>query len=99
MLRYSDFGVTFGGPFYIPGVYNERKDKTFFFFSEEVRRVTTPVTGVSGGDPTTAMLSGNFTGPICTSIDANGNCLTQGQSIAQGNFNPIAAAYIKDIYS
>jgi len=40
-LRYNDFGGTFGGPIFIPNVYNSDKKKTFFFFSEEVRRVLT----------------------------------------------------------
>jgi hypothetical protein len=36
-------GGTIGGPLYIPGVYNEKKDKTFFFFSEEYRHDKEPV--------------------------------------------------------
>jgi len=38
-----DPGGTIGGPLYIPGVYNEKKDKTFFFFSEEYRHDREPV--------------------------------------------------------
>src|SRR5208283_3671297 len=38
-----DPGGTIGGPLYIPGVYNEKKDKTFFFFSEEYRHDKEPV--------------------------------------------------------
>ena len=37
----NDFGYTIGGPVYIPKVYNTSKEKTFFFFSEEFRRVIT----------------------------------------------------------
>jgi len=37
-LKHNDFGFTFGGPFYVPGVYNENRQKTFFFVSEEWRR-------------------------------------------------------------
>lgn len=37
-LRQHDFGVTVGGPFFIPGKYNEKRDKDFFFFSYEGRR-------------------------------------------------------------
>ena len=36
-------GGTIGGPLFIPGVYNEKKDKTFFFFSEEYRHDKEPV--------------------------------------------------------
>jgi hypothetical protein len=38
-LRYNNFGWNFGGPFYIPGKYNTGKNKTFFFFNQEWRRV------------------------------------------------------------
>jgi len=37
-------GGTIGGPLYIPGQYNVKKDKTFFFFSEEYRHDKEPVT-------------------------------------------------------
>ncbi len=40
----NDFGYTIGGPVYIPGLYNESKTKTFFFFSEEWRRESNPNT-------------------------------------------------------
>jgi hypothetical protein len=98
VLRYNDFGGTIGGPVYIPGVYNEKKDKTFFFFSEEARRVTTPVTQ-STDFPTDPMLAGNFTSTVCTAINAAGDCIGTGTSIPTSQWNPIAAAYIKDIYS
>jgi hypothetical protein len=35
-------GGTFGGPLYIPGHYNPKKDKTFFFISEEYRHDREP---------------------------------------------------------
>jgi Carboxypeptidase regulatory-like domain len=41
LYRRQDFGGTIGGPVYIPGLYT-RKDKTFFFFSEEFRLEKTP---------------------------------------------------------
>lgn len=43
LYRRQDFGGTIGGPFYIPKVFNTKKDKTFFFFSEEVRLEKTPI--------------------------------------------------------
>src|SRR6202022_2037467 len=42
LYRRNDFGLTIGGPLYIPGVYNTKRDKTFFFFSEEFRLEKTP---------------------------------------------------------
>ncbi len=43
LYRRQDFGGTIGGPLYIPGVFNTKKDKSFFFFSEEFRLEKTPV--------------------------------------------------------
>jgi hypothetical protein len=43
LYRRQDFGGTIGGPLTIPGFYNTKKDKTFFFFSEELRLEKTPV--------------------------------------------------------
>ena len=42
LYRRQDFGGTIGGPLFIPGVFNTKKDKTFFFFSEEFRLEKTP---------------------------------------------------------
>jgi len=42
LYRRQDFGGTISGPLYIPGVFNTKKDKTFFFFSEEFRLEKTP---------------------------------------------------------
>ncbi len=37
-------GGTIGGPLYIPGYYNVKKDKTFFFYSSEYRHDREPIT-------------------------------------------------------
>lgn len=42
LYRRQDFGGTIGGPLFIPHVFNIKKDKTFFFFSEEFRLEKTP---------------------------------------------------------
>jgi hypothetical protein len=42
LYRRQDFGGTIGGPLYIPGVFDTKKDKTFFFYSEEFRLEKTP---------------------------------------------------------
>src|SRR5215470_3789276 len=42
LYRRNDFGFTIGGPLFIPHVYNERKDKTFVFWSEEFRYEKSP---------------------------------------------------------
>ena len=43
LYRRQDFGGTIGGPFFVPGFFNIKKDKTFFFFSEEVRLEESPI--------------------------------------------------------
>lgn len=58
--RKNDFGGTIGGPVWIPKIYNGR-NKTFFFFSEEVfRNVTYPNGSAFLTFPTAAMRGGNF---------------------------------------
>ena len=59
--RYNDFGFTIGGPLYVPKVYNTAKNKTFFFWSEEWRKVSAPSTD-SVQPPTTNELNGVFRG-------------------------------------
>lgn len=112
-FRYNDFGGTFGGPIFIPGHYNTNRDKTFFFFSEEARRVvqsgstqsTAPNAQERGDDPTTGNIP-TFANPVCLvqlQTDANGNSVCPaGQSsttIPASMINPAAAAYLKDVYS
>jgi hypothetical protein len=58
-LRYNNFGYTLGGPFYIPGTYNTDKDKDFFFWSQEWRRIRRGVT-IQAQTPTEAMRRGDF---------------------------------------
>jgi hypothetical protein len=43
LYRRQDFGGTIGGPLYIPHVFNTKKDKTFFFYSEEFRLEKSPI--------------------------------------------------------
>jgi len=38
-LRLNIFGGNVGGPLFIPHVYNESKQKTFFFYNEEWRKI------------------------------------------------------------
>jgi hypothetical protein len=43
LYRRQDFGATIGGPLFIPHLYDRGRSKTYFFFSEEIRREKTPV--------------------------------------------------------
>jgi hypothetical protein len=100
-LRWNDFGFTFGGPLYIPNHYNKDKDKTFFFYSQEWRRIITYTTFNSGELPTAAEMAGTMPVQVCTAFNpnlgVNGTCTATGTQI--NNISPTAQAYIKDIYS
>jgi hypothetical protein len=58
--HYNNFGFTLGGPIFIPRVYNPSRAKTFFFWSEEWRKITEPVPPNNVAAPTAAELSGTF---------------------------------------
>lgn len=70
LYRRQDYGGTIGGPLYIPGRYNKNKDKTFFFFSEELRLEKTPV-AYNQAVPTLAERNGDFT-DVCPKAAALG---------------------------
>jgi hypothetical protein len=57
-LRYHDFGGSIGGPIVIPHLYNGR-DRSFFFFSDEARRVIQYTSGTALV-PTAAERAGDF---------------------------------------
>ncbi len=97
-LRYNNFGWTFGGPVFIPKIYgrDRNKNKTFFFFSQEFRRVITYSTVQATGLPTPSEIAGTFPHPICASFTGS-TCNNVTQQIT--NINPLAQAYIKDIFS
>lgn len=94
-FHYNNFGWTLGGPLFIPKRYNTDKNKTFFFVSEEFRRVITYGTAV-GVVPIQAELTGAFPHPVCTSYTGN-TCNTSTTQIT--NIDPLARAYIQDILS
>lgn len=64
-LDQNIFGFTIGGPVYIPGKYNTNKDKTFFFWGQNWRLISSGLT-LLGAVPTAAMRQGDFTGLTIT---------------------------------
>jgi len=95
-LRYNDFGYTIGGPVFIPNHYNTAKNKTFFFFSQEFRRVIT-YGGVTATVASAPELQGTFATPVCVQFDPTLGCQATATQIT--TIDPTAAAYIKDIWS
>jgi len=97
-IRWNDFGGTVGGPVYL-GRWNKEKNKTFFFFSEEARRILT-YTLYNPSLPTASMLQGNFSQPVCMA-SVSGTCPAGSAPVTQipsTLFNPVSVEYIKDIY-
>ena len=96
--RYNDYGFTVGGPLYIPKVYNKDKSKTFFFWSEEWRKESTP-SETTVNTPTAAELAGTFNGAIPVApagcVTTNGGTSTINPSCYSKN----AAAYLNNIYA
>lgn len=97
--RYNDFGFTLGGPVYIPKAFNTDKNKLFFFWSEEWRKVTAPVTS-SVTPPSSAELNGTFSGPI---TNAPAGCITYDPTSNTSTINPAcyssnAKIYLANLY-
>jgi hypothetical protein len=91
--RYNDYGFTIGGPLYIPKVFHPEKDKTFFFWSEEWRKASTPGTNIITV-PTAAELGGVFNSAIPI---APAGCVTTAggtSTISPGCFSQNAQAYL-----
>ncbi len=59
--HHNFYGFTIGGPIFIPRVYNANKTKTFFFWSEEWHKQSTPASA-SMPAPTAADLAGTVAG-------------------------------------
>jgi hypothetical protein len=65
----NDFGYTFGGPVYIPKIYNESKTKTFFFWSQEWRKEVVPGQVFNTPVPSLADRTGNFSDVCAMGVD------------------------------
>ena len=77
-LRWNDFGGTIGGP--VP-LGKKDNHKTFFFYSEEARRIHTYST-FNPVLPTQAMIQGTFSQPVCINLNiATATCLATGTQI------------------
>ncbi len=94
--RYNDYGFTIGGPLFVPKLYHPDKDKTFFFWSEEWRKASTPGTNTISV-PTAAELAGTFAAPITVLPPGSTNCVTTSggnSTISPTCFSKNAKAYL-----
>src|SRR5579884_1166673 len=78
-FRRNQFGVTAGGPIYIPKLYKQR-DKTFVFGDYEGLRQSTPITYTTTV-PTSSMRTGDFSALLgsATGTDCLGRPIHSGQ--------------------
>ncbi len=78
-LRYNNFGGTFSGPLPTPRfgeggrAYESGRNKTFFFYSEELRRVIRGTTDASATVPNAAQRSGDFSSSLGSSLFRQSN--------------------------
>ena len=97
--HYNDYGFTLGGPLYIPRLFNLNKEKLFFFWSEEWRKVSSPTTD-SYTAATPAQLNGVVAGqvsnapPGCVTYDAGTNQSTISPSCYSAN----AKVYLANVF-
>ncbi len=71
-IHYNIYGFNLGGPLYIPKVYNTNKQKTFFFWNEEWRKIlagagTTNVPTLPNADRPTAGTDLTYVAPAFAS--------------------------------
>jgi hypothetical protein len=86
-LKWNLPGYTFGGPFYIPGLYNTDKSKTFFFWSQSWARYREG-TIISANAPTPRMRQGDFS--ECDPDSPNYNTVIGGACVLP--INPATGA-------
>ncbi|HEY4357773.1 MAG TPA: carboxypeptidase-like regulatory domain-containing protein [Acidobacteriaceae bacterium] len=82
----NEYGLTLGGPIWIPKIWDGRKKKSFFFFSWEQFRQTVGFSQIETV-PTMANRTGNFADSLTTTVEGTSPC--SGQPIYYGEiFNP-----------
>ncbi len=98
--HHNVYGFTIGGPVFIPNVYNTDKKKTFFFYSEEWRKLSTP-----GGDSmpaaSQAELSGIVPGKFANAPAGCGtyDSTTDTTQISPGCYSKNSQVYLSNVFS
>ena len=77
-LNYNIFGANIGGPLFIPHLYNNTREKTFFFWNEEWRRLiqgssASTVNAIPSSNIPTAGMPLNYVAPAFAPKQANGS--------------------------
>jgi len=81
--RFNTRGVTIGGPITIPGLFNTRKEKLFFFYNyDDSPSTSTPATPANTTLPTTAERNGDYS----DSRNPGGTLIAVRDPLANANF-------------
>ncbi|MGA9672854.1 MAG: TonB-dependent receptor [Terracidiphilus sp.] len=93
------YGFTIGGPVYIPKVYNQDKNKTFFFWSEDWHKIDTAGTSSTLNPPTTNETKGVFPGNITAEYPvAIYNSANNTSAIPTSAFSKNAQVYLTNLF-
>jgi Carboxypeptidase regulatory-like domain/TonB-dependent Receptor Plug Domain len=98
--HHNVYGFTIGGPVFIPKVYNTERKKTFFFWSEDWHKLTTPGSANMAA-ATPAMLNGVVSGDFtnapagCATYDAASDTTT----IASACYSQNAQVYLQNVFN
>jgi hypothetical protein len=95
LYRYMIAGYSIGGPVYIPKLFNQKKDRLFFFLSQEFTQIKVPTTASTANEPTALERAGNFSdlktslGALIPVIDPTTLAPFPGNVIPAGRINPV----------
>ena len=93
------YGFTIGGPVYIPRVYNQTKNKTFFFWSEDWHKINTAGSSTTVNPPTTSETQGIFPGDITAQYpQATYSSTTKTSTIPTKAFSKNAQVYLTNLF-
>ncbi len=92
-LKQNIFGYTVGGPLFVPHLYNQHRDKTFFFWGQNWRKVSQGLT-LLGATPTAAMRAGDFQGLGSNIIDPDTGQPFPGNTIPADRISPLATGIV-----
>jgi hypothetical protein len=93
-LRYNNFGYTVSGPVWIPKVYPRGGDRTFFFFSQEWRRIIRQPTENLITVPTLRERQGDFSQSSIQVIDPLTGLQFAGNRIPANRLDPVALSIL-----
>jgi hypothetical protein len=100
LYRRNDFGYSLGGPLFVPNLFNRKKDKTYFFFSQEFRYEKTPV-AYNQAVPSNAERAGDFSDacPADKTLQITTQNKSQFPDCPVFGFNPSTGQYDRSAFN